>query len=61
MVSGKSEIVDIKADLKAATDGAYLIDAGFGAVWVPKSMVERDEQDGTFAMPVWFAESKGLV
>jgi hypothetical protein len=61
MTSGSSNIVDISADLKHETDGAYLIDSGDGEpVWVPKSQVEYDEM-GTFSMPEWLARDKGLI
>lgn len=58
----QSEIVDIEATLIHETEKAYLIDAGTGEnVWVPKSIVEHDERDGTFTMPRSYAENKGLV
>lgn len=59
-----SNLVDVEAELRRETpgdNGAFLIFDGTKEVWVPKSLVERDPQDGTFAMPEWLATEKGLV
>lgn len=54
-------LIDIAADLKVETERAYLLDAGIDEpAWVPKSQVENNG-DGTFTMPEWLAEDKGLI
>ena len=30
-------------------------------VWVPKSQVEKNNEDGTFTMPEWLAIEKGFI
>jgi hypothetical protein len=60
----RSDIVDIAGDLRHETpgdNGAFLIFDGTKEVWVPKSLVEHDPQNGTFAMPEWLAKDKGLI
>ena len=59
-VSGRSDLVDIAAELAHQTDDAFLLFDGDKPVWVPKSLVE-DNNDGTFAMPEWLAKEKGLI
>jgi hypothetical protein len=59
--SGRSDIVDIAGELRRETDRAFLIFDGTKEVWLPKSLVEHDAQDGTFAMPEWLALDKGLI
>jgi len=65
--SGRSDLIDIAATLHHETHpddpdaGAFLIDAGFGKVWVPKAAVEYDRAAGTFAMPERLAKEKGLI
>jgi hypothetical protein len=65
--SGRSDIVDIAAELRRETSpgdpdsGAYLIFDGTREVWVPKALVEHDAEDGTFAMPEWLALERGLI
>lgn len=62
MNSGASDIIDIAAELKVETEKAFLIDGGDGKpVWVPKSQVEYNTEDKTFAMPEWLAKEKGLI
>lgn len=57
----KSELVDIDAKCRWNTDNAYLLDVGKeNPVWFPKQYVE-DNGDGTFTMPRWLAENKGVV
>lgn len=60
MSTGKSDIVDIDAELRKETEKAFLIFDGKKAAWVPKSLVE-DNGDGTFTMPEWLALDKGLI
>lgn len=59
--SGRSDLVDVEASLCAETNHAYLIDDGSRRVWVPKKLVEYDEDEGTFAMPERLAYEKGLI
>lgn len=54
------ELVDIEAELRHETPAAYRIYDGKNTVWLPKSQVEANN-DGTFTMPRWLAEEKGLV
>lgn len=60
MTTGRSDLIDIAAELRGETDLAYRIFDGDQTVWVPKSQVERND-DGTFAMPEWLAKEKGLI
>jgi len=59
-VSGRSNLVDIAAELRRETDKALLLFDGTQEVWVPKSQVENND-DGTFAMPEWLAFEKGFL
>lgn len=61
-MSDESDLVDVEATIVHETPAAYLVDAGGPQkIWLPKSQVEYDPTDGTFAMPRWLAEEKGLV
>ena len=64
-MDGRSKLVDIDCVIlrESPSGQAYLIDAGNheNPVWVPKSLVEYDENDGTMAMPEWLAREKGLI
>ena len=60
MTTGRSDLVDVTADVRGETDAAYRIDNGSITVWVPKSQVEKND-DGTFTMPEWLALEKGLI
>ena len=60
MTSGRSDLVDITAELRGETDKAFRLFDGERAEWVPKSQVE-DNGDGTFAMPEWLALEKGFL
>lgn len=59
--SGKSDLIDIAGELRRETPKAYLIFDGDKEVWLPKSLVEHDPGEGTFAMPEWLAKDKGLI
>ncbi len=59
-MSGQSDLIDIAAELRHETPKAFLLFDGTREVWVPKSQVENNG-DGTFAMPEWLAEDKGLI
>lgn len=58
--AGRSDLIDIAADLRHETDRAILIFDGAREAWLPKSLVERND-DGTFTMPEWLALDKGLI
>jgi hypothetical protein len=53
-------LCDVTAELMHETEKAFLLFDGKRKVWVPKNLVENNE-DGTFTMPVWLAEEKELV
>jgi hypothetical protein len=56
----ESALIEIAAEIRHETDKAYLLFDGTREAWVPKSQVE-DNEDGTFTMPEWLAEQKGLI
>jgi len=60
MTVSKGEIYDFSAEKRHETAAAVLIFDGEKEVWLPKSHLE-DYGDGTFAVPQWLAEKKGLV
>ena len=60
MTSGKSNLIDIAAELQGETDKAFRLFDGDKAEWVPKSQVENNE-DGTFTLPEWLAMEKGFI
>lgn len=53
-------LVDIAAELRHETNGAYRIFDGDRTEWVPKSQCQRNN-DGTFTMPEWLAQEKGFI
>lgn len=59
-MTGRSDLIDVAADVRAETPKAWLLDDGTRKEWVPKSMAE-DNNDGTFAMPEWLAKDKGFL
>lgn len=62
MVSGSSNVVDVNADLKHETAGAFLICTEDGKdLWVPKSLSEYDEEEKVITVPMWFAQKEGLI
>ena len=58
--SSTSNLTDVEAELLHETPAAYRIYDGKTTVWLPKSQVEHNN-NGTFTMPRWLAEEKGLV
>jgi hypothetical protein len=58
---GGPALVDVAAELRRETGFAFLLFDGTKEVWVPKSLVDHDPQDGTFTMPEWLAKDKGLT
>ncbi|WP_439398764.1 hypothetical protein ACRQ5Q_15295 [Bradyrhizobium sp. PMVTL-01] len=61
MPTVESKLTDITGELRGETDRAYRIYDGKTTEWVAKSLVERNEYDGTFTMPRWLAVEKGFV
>jgi hypothetical protein len=59
-VAGRSDLIDIAAEIRGETDRAWQLFDGDRTEWVPKSLVE-DNEDGTFAMPEWLAVEKGFM
>lgn len=58
--SGRSDLVDIAAELRGETDRAVRLYDGSRTEWLPKRFVE-DNGDGTYAMPEWLAREKGFL
>ena len=58
---GNSDLINIAAELRHETDKAFLIFDGDKEIWLPKSLVEHDPDNKTFAMPEWLAMDKGLI
>ncbi len=55
------KIITIDVDIVHQTEKAYLIDNGSKEAWIPKSIAEYDETDGTMQMPEKFAMEKELI
>jgi hypothetical protein len=60
MTAGKSDLIDISAEIKGESAKAYRLYDGARTEWVPKSQCENNG-DGTFAMPEWLAKDKGFI
>lgn len=60
MAIDSAKLVDIDAVLKHETPATLLLFDGKKEAWVPKSLVE-DNEDGTYTMPEWLAKDKGLI
>lgn len=58
--STESRLVDLAMKKRMETEKAFQLWDGDNLVWVPKSLVQ-DNQDGTFTMPEWMAKEKGLI
>jgi hypothetical protein len=56
----KKELIDIAAEIRAETRHAWRLFDGDKLEWVPKSMVDQND-DGTFTMPEWLAKDKGFI
>ena len=57
----RSDLVDIAAEKRGETEKAFRLFDGTRTEWVPKSQVEENAEDGTFAMPEWLAKEKGFI
>ena len=64
---GKAELIDVELDVLEERDASWkvtdgTIDTQYNAprwIFLPKSQVENNG-DGTFTMPLWIAQDKGL-
>lgn len=56
----RSNLCDIAGRVVRETEKAWLVDDGAREVWLAKSLVEKNP-DGTFTMPEWLANEKGLL
>lgn len=60
------KLFDFAATLKFETQennesgGAYLVNDGTKDHWLPKRFTENNG-DGTFTIPIWMAEEKGII
>jgi hypothetical protein len=64
----RDELVDVEYDrVKAATEGAVLLDCGGQEIWFPRSQADaledlsKGDGPGTVALPFWLAEDRGLI
>jgi hypothetical protein len=55
-----TKLIDVAAELRHKTADAFLLNDGCTEKWVPRSLVE-DNEDGTFTMPEWLASEKGFI
>lgn len=64
MAGGHSDIVDVDYSVIKIDDPKYkgiLFKIDGKDVWLPRSLIEVDEDDKTVAMPKWLAQEKGLI
>lgn len=54
------KLIDIAGELRHETAKAFLVFDGAKEVWLPKSIVEHND-DGTWTLPEWLAKDKGLI
>lgn len=59
-MANNDETISVEGRMVTETQMAWLVDCGSEEVWLPKSMVSRDES-GSYIVPVWLAKKKGLV
>lgn len=52
--------IDFDAEIVRETEFAWLLEIYGEEIWFPKSQVE-DNEDGTFAIPEWLAQERGLM
>jgi len=60
MTAGRSDLVDIAGEVRHETDKGLLFFDGDRTIWLPKSLVEVND-DGTVTMPEWLAMDKELL
>ncbi len=56
----RSNLCDIAGRVVRETEKAWLVDDGAREVWLAKSLVGKNP-DGTFTLPEWLANEKGLL
>lgn len=56
----KKELVDLKGVKRGETDAAIRIVVDGVSAWIPKSVIEEND-DGTFTLPESWAIEKGLI
>lgn len=55
-----NRLTEVAAQIRHETEKAYLLFDGAREEWVPKSVVENNN-DGTFTMPEYLAKQKGFI
>lgn len=58
--AGDLRLIDIAGELRGETDKAFRVFDGKTTAWLPKSLVENNN-DGTFTMPEWLAQEKEFI
>ncbi len=63
MTSGQSNLIDLDdCEVLFETEKAFAVkNIKDETVFLPKSLVEFDEEDGTITLPEWLAEEKELI
>ena len=65
MAQMNKNTVEIFADIRRETSMAWLVDDGAVQAWLPKSQVDLGDvnqyRQGTFLVPEWLANEKGLI
>ena len=61
MTTGKSNLIEVAGEVRRETAKAVLWYDGAREVWLPKSMIDIDEDEGTVALPEPLAFDKGLI
>lgn len=61
MNNADDDVFEFSGELIHETDDAYLVSDGDEEYWLPKSQTDYNKQDGTFSVPVWLAEKKGII
>ncbi len=57
----RKELIDISAEIKIETPKAWMLCDGVTSKWVPRSLVDTDEDRRVFTMPEWLAREKGFI
>lgn len=63
-MSYKSDLIDLKVELKKETPKAWLVHDGDREVWIPKSECELEKDRNNMydlTIPEWLAMEKGLI
>lgn len=60
------ELIELSLDLVKKSDGALLVSDGDNEAWLPKSLIEYDEEPERgrsidIELPEWLAIEKGLI